>query len=304
MAWTKKIVTLSIMFALVQTTWLLLGAWTRVPVEEQIVAAPVNALYQPACPSGDAGVPGWVCTTLTQIANNENSLRTGINSVNATQAPTLAPKTGYVSTGAVKFDSAGIVIGTSTSGLAGATGQIHFQTPDAGLVKVGMNGARVDLVSTMPATQYNVGSADAGTTFTMYLNDYLVRQAPVGRVLDAGVDVGVSSTFADYTVYAPAANFQRITGQPTALCTITGTFGSSEVLRCAQRTMFSDTTTRETDAGMGNDWTWDAGATNSPKTVTVFRKEGTYVSEVDLRCHIDAGTTDVAIACEFHAEQQ
>lgn len=164
-------------------------------VTQAVVAATIPPLQQ-CVAAADGGFP--TSAFCTMYNNNNNLLRAGANTVSATQAPTLCPKTGCIYTGAAKFDNTGLVIGTNTAGLTAEMGKMLIQTADAGIIKVGAVGNDIRMSHNLPGAQYLrvTNESDGGLDGGQYMH-LMVQGAAVSELTNNGYYRQVFTSGAD-----------------------------------------------------------------------------------------------------------
>jgi hypothetical protein len=131
----------------------------------------------------------------------------------------------------------------------------------------------------------------------------------VSRVIDGGVALNGDGAYGDATSYAPSTGYTRIVGSyPAGICVTGGTFDASEVVVCEMDTIQSDGTDAGWDGGIK--MTMDAAGpylvhpASSNGALSYFRKDGTYISSLQVKCKTDAGTNDKTVYCALQMEQQ
>lgn len=112
-----------------------------------VSGATVPPLQQLTCPDA---LPSSFCTTLNA---DLNALRSGVNAVSTTQAPDLLPKAGGTATGQIKINQAGVLIGSTTSGISAGLNALSHVTVDAGLIHMRVVGTDMRTEFTLPGNQ-------------------------------------------------------------------------------------------------------------------------------------------------------
>lgn len=236
------------------------------PGTGEVQAAPAAPLYQVGCPSadgGDIGVPTWLCTQLTYIKNNENALRTSVNTVDSTQASSSLPIAGGTATGPIKINNSGAIIGTSVAGITTAVNGMIIQTADAGVIHVKTVGNDIRLAHQLAGIQMfrvtndSDGGVDSGNYTHLEVAGTVVQKLPsVGFYFsDAGIGAdgayGVTTTFAaesPHTAFFPLEMY----------FVVNGSFSTGEIVT------LRITAQDDNDAGYAlGTTTFDAGVTAS-----------------------------------------